>query len=1349
MSFAKRLRRITAIIFVLSIVTAQSRDEVVELTYPVTGSMIDTNFVDVEITVADFFTLGSPGCSDCDGYVQITMDGTAAGQFTSDTAVTVTGLSEGSHFIEVEALDPSGASFSTVVYDSATFTVDMVSVPNICPARNLSVVAGDAQNILSWDEPSNIVSYEGFIENFNIELPTDWTVVDGGTTTDSWFWTNDYNGNTLDGTPFVMVDSDAAGSGTIELDEELITPILNTQGSNELYLSFDQYFNELGQDIVYIDVWDGSLWINVFTWTDDDLGAWNAPDHQNIDISDYANSELQIRFRYIDGGSWAWWWALDNIMISSEAPVGRTVYTYTLTEFGWDMSQLSKEDLINKYSKDLSVYSIVDESTIEEHIISLREDIPSCGNLQGYDLYRDGSIVVSLLDTNYYVDDAVILGTEYCYYVKVAYEAADGSTVYSDSSNHACGTPETFTPEPITNLNALGLDEKVVLSWTSPGSPSYVYYTSFEGSDAGFSGSGGFVRGIPTVGPDAAGSGLECWATNLDGEYDNQAFATLTSPVYDLTSMNNPMMQINHWYNIETYWDGGNVKISDDSGATWNVLTPIVDYPEDATSTANAGIPGEPGYTGTNSGNFWHTVQFDLSNYNSSTVMFRFDFGSDGSVTYEGWYIDDLAIFENSTSRENDGDLTHYNIYQDGVLVEDSVEVTGYVATGLTNATTYTFSVSAAYYPNYESDTVSVSATPTWLYGDVTGTITDPNGTPLDSTIVSTGDFSDTTGSDGTYFLGGLDPGDHTIRATRSGFDWVEADVTVIAQDAAVTADIVLIPSLMVSNGLEATAGDETIHLIWNKPGTMSDAELTGEWTLFYDWGCTGSPGNVDVEFTEDGGFYAYGYLQGGWVAENNSIDLALGGCDALLFEYNAYFYFDGSPTLYYMYVEENVFTGVISSGYGGHDGDNYGIRLTAAAMREVETFDEANIAGMVDLIIGAENVDENEDAARMIKKNGINQVFSNSSAFHARSSREDSLIGYNVYQLLTAGDTLVTTTTSGDDTTATITVPTNYVEYCYYVKARWNTDNYGILESKASDPACEVPFRSGDIDFNDAVDVSDLLSVVDFILLQDIPTEAEFRNADVNMDETISINDVVLIVDLIYGTNARTIASTDVPVLVDLLNADQQLLISLDYEGLTRGIQFTLDADASLEFGSPLLTVSDNGTMVASNRAEDGTVSVVVVNTSGGTVERAEDVLVRIPYTFKGNRRDKAVVELKDLKAAGMAGEALPVTIREKRIDISVVPSVFALHQNYPNPFNPVTEIQFDVPVESKVKLTIYNIMGQEVTTLSNSTLEAGFHSVRWDGTNGLGEQVSTGVYFYRLSSPAFTSIKKMIMVK
>jgi len=309
---------------------------------------------------------------------------------------------------------------------------------------------------------------------------------------------------------------------------------------------------------------------------------------------------------------------------------------------------------------------------------------------------------------------------------------------------------------------------------------------------------------------------------------------------------------------------------------------------------------------------------------------------------------------------------------------------------------------------------------------------------------------------------------------------------------------------------------------------------------------------------------------------------------------------------------------------------------------------------------------------------------------------------------------------------------------------------DYGAIESKKSSIACATPFLPGDINFNNIVDISDLLACVDFILEVDIPTEAEFRNADMNNDMELNIADVVMIVDVIIGgQTARTLASTDAPVLVDLLSADQQLLIHLDYDGLTRGIQFTLAADAALEFGTPLLAVNDAGTMVASHRAEDGTVSVVVINTSGGTVERSANLLVRLPYTYNGDRRNRTVVELTDLKAAGMAGETLPIIIREKRIDISVIPTIFALHQNYPNPFNPVTEIQFDVPVESQVTLTIYNIMGQEVTTLTNSTLQAGFHSVRWDGTNGQGEQISTGVYFYRLTSSAFTSTKKMIMVK
>ncbi|GIS72406.1 MAG: hypothetical protein CM1200mP10_19830 [Candidatus Neomarinimicrobiota bacterium] len=79
-----------------------------------------------------------------------------------------------------------------------------------------------------------------------------------------------------------------------------------------------------------------------------------------------------------------------------------------------------------------------------------------------------------------------------------------------------------------------------------------------------------------------------------------------------------------------------------------------------------------------------------------------------------------------------------------------------------------------------------------------------------------------------------------------------------------------------------------------------------------------------------------------------------------------------------------------------------------------------------------------------------------------------------------------------GEDTTAVITVPENYVEYCYYVKARGYTA-FGELESKATSTVCTIPYLAGDVNSDDVVDVNDLLSVVDFILGVAFPTEIHF----------------------------------------------------------------------------------------------------------------------------------------------------------------------------------------------------------------------------------------------------------------
>lgn len=94
-------------------------------------------------------------------------------------------------------------------------------------------------------------------------------------------------------------------------------------------------------------------------------------------------------------------------------------------------------------------------------------------------------------------------------------------------------------------------------------------------------------------------------------------------------------------------------------------------------------------------------------------------------------------------------------------------------------------------------------------------------------------------------------------------------------------------------------------------------------------------------------------------------------------------------------------------------------------------------------------------------------------------------------------------------------------------------------------------------------------------------------------------------------------------------------------------------------------------------------------------------------------------------------------------------IPDQFNLYACYPNPFNPSTTITFDVPKQSKVEIKVYNILGQEVRTLVNSSQSAGRKTVLWDGKNNEGAAVSSGLYMYRLITPNFTKTMKMMLMK
>lgn len=98
----------------------------------------------------------------------------------------------------------------------------------------------------------------------------------------------------------------------------------------------------------------------------------------------------------------------------------------------------------------------------------------------------------------------------------------------------------------------------------------------------------------------------------------------------------------------------------------------------------------------------------------------------------------------------------------------------------------------------------------------------------------------------------------------------------------------------------------------------------------------------------------------------------------------------------------------------------------------------------------------------------------------------------------------------------------------------------------------------------------------------------------------------------------------------------------------------------------------------------------------------------------------------------------------------LNEVPESYRLAQNYPNPFNPATTIMYDLPAQSRVSITIINLLGQVVKTLiDNKTIAAGHHSVTWDGTDNSGKFVATSVYFYHFQTDSFRDVKKMLLIR
>jgi hypothetical protein len=162
---------------------------------------------------------------------------------------------------------------------------------------------------------------------------------------------------------------------------------------------------------------------------------------------------------------------------------------------------------------------------------------------------------------------------------------------------------------------------------------------------------------------------------------------------------------------------------------------------------------------------------------------------------------------------------------------------------------------------------------------------------------------------------------------------------------------------------------------------------------------------------------------------------------------------------------------------------------------------------------------------------------------------------------------------------------------------------------------------------------------------------------------------------------------------------------------------------------------VSVDTTGVRSPRKPDGSlpdISFMHLASNSQFVNRGRDV----GLPFIGTAPDLGCFETSEL--TGIAGQ-----------NNSAVPQMFSLSQNYPNPFNPSTEIRFSIPAVSVVKLSIYDLLGQEVATLMNEQMQPGNYSVQWNAS-----RMSSGLYFICLSAQTetgrpFLQTRKMLLTK
>ena len=300
-----------------------------------------------------------------------------------------------------------------------------------------------------------------------------------------------------------------------------------------------------------------------------------------------------------------------------------------------------------------------------------------------------------------------------------------------------------------------------------------------------------------------------------------------------------------------------------------------------------------------------------------------------------------------------------------------------------------------------------------------------------------------------------------------------------------------------------------------------------------------------------------------------------------------------------------------------------------------------------------------------------------------------------------------------------------------------------------------------GDVDLDGRVAIFDLIQLVRIIIGRDaapVDGSTAFNIADANGIDGIDVADVIAQANTILGITPPTKVISGAPVTVSLgaiqMTPDGRSVIPvyLSDPGSIAGAQGILQFDPSaMEIGTPQLATPRDGLNVDSF-VKDGTLRFVVYDTrADGRIAQPDGPMLLIPVT--GVTGEDVSVTLSGVRLANHSAQSIPVTAGDMTVSLSSkagVPQSFGLRDAAPNPFNPATTIAYDVPQQAHIRLTVYNLLGQEVIRLVDQAQTPGRYTVTWNGRNTQDLGVASGIYMYRMSSDTgYSETKRMTLLK